>query len=188
MLSRNTDLVPDKKRKTSLKKIILGIVLGFFLGQGTAFLIHKIWIFPFLIENESMEPHFKYGQEIYIHRFFSFEKVQKGDILFITHPSSTDWHMLRRVVALPGDTVELKNHELYINGQKFQKDFEISLQRYRKNIEPDHYTDFSDHANMPEITLARNQLFVMADNRRISLDSRHFGPISSENILGMVKK
>jgi len=183
MLIRNKDLVPEKKKKTSIKKILAGVILGFALGQGSVFLFHRIWIFPFKIKTSYMEPYLSPGTTVYINQLFSVEDLQRGDLVLLTHPDS-GLYMIRRVIALPGDTLEIRNRIVFLNGQKFGHSSESKIQNLWNLNSPVHYTNFSDNDNVKSVTVKENQLFVLADNRRIALDSRHFGPLSYDFFKG----
>ena len=187
MLHAKKDLVPDKKKKMSFKKILSGVILGFLLGQGLVFLVHKVWIFPYTVANDFMEPTLKKGSSIYINRLANPADFQRGDLVFARHPENPDLYMIRRVIALPGDRIEIQNRNVIINGSALKDKIEISIQNYWNGISPVKYTEFSDNESMKDVKIKENEIFLMGDNRRTALDSRHFGPVSFDFISGKIK-
>ena len=185
MLFPDRDLIPEKKKKRSYKLIILGIFLGFLLGQGSGFLVQRLWIFPYTVNSEYMEPGLKKGNSLYINRWADPSSFRHGDVILIHHPENSEWHLLRRVAGIPGDTIEIQNRIVIVNGQKFSYKNEASIQSFWNGKSPLKYTEFSGNDQMKPITLKDNELFVLADNRRIALDSRHFGPITFKNAIGI---
>jgi signal peptidase I len=84
-------------------------------------------------------------------------------------PSQGDELLIKRVIALPGETVEIRDGHVYINGQQLQEPFTEEATR------PGRYS---------EVTVPPLHVFVLGDNRDRSNDSRSFGPVPIENIVG----
>ena len=186
MLLQTKDLVPDKKKKMSYKKILAGIFLGLVLGQVLVFSVHKIWIFPYTISNDFMEPNVKKGNSIYINRLANPADLKRGDLVLAKHPENSDLFMIRRVIAVEGETVEIRNRIIFINGTAYSDKTEKSIQNYWNVKSPVNYTEFSDNDSMKPLTVKKDELFILGDNRRIALDSRHFGPLSFEFFAGKI--
>jgi signal peptidase I len=86
------------------------------------------------------------------------------------NPSNTSEDYIKRIIGLPGDTVEVQNSTVFVNGQSLHEDFP--------------HNPIPIGSYMPPVTVADGQLFVMGDNRPNSSDSRAFGPISQELVVG----
>ena len=124
----------------------------------------------------SMEPVLYNGQEIFINRFlYKIVSPKAGDVVvFLPNGNSNTHYYVKRVVAVPGDTVQIKNGSLYINGLLY------------KDVEYDKIEDAGIAEN--PITLASGEFFTLGDNINNSEDSRsgNIGAVKRENIIGKV--
>ena len=176
MLFQDRDLVPEKKKKTGIRKILTGIALGAVLSQGAVFLVHSIWIFPWKSADDSMEPAVKKGDRLYINRLFNPQSLKKGDIVVVRLPENPELLMLRRVIALPGDMIEINSRKVYINGKPYHHEAEIPVQNALSSSPP-FSKESSSFDDMSVKQILDKEIFVLSDNRNSHMDSRHFGPI-----------
>jgi len=132
---------------------------------------------------------------------------QKGDLIVFTNPQDRRQNYIKRIVAVAGETVEIRNGEVYVNGQKLdrQKLPQSTLDNIRITIKRDKieplegdvfeetngdakYNIFlADHkppADFAKITVPDHHCFVLGDNRNLSYDSRQFGPVLLATIKG----
>ena len=141
----------------------------------------------FRIEGESMKDSFQNGQYIIVNRMsYRFNSPSRGDVVvffpaatppsnwwenLIGRPGQTD--LIKRIVAVPGDTVEIEAGDLYVNGEKMVEPY---------LHEPMHPTETQ------RWQLSTGQFLVLGDNRNFSKDSRatHIGPVTIEQIVGKV--
>lgn len=122
-------------------------------------------------------------------KFISFGRI---DLLAITNQQWDQRYLLKRVIAVPGDTVKMTEYRALIkpeNSSFFLNEFEVIEKDYDINIEAlplgwDGDLPFS--GNMEEIILGEDEYFVLGDNRLFSSDSVNWGPLKRENINGMV--
>ncbi|MEN1967051.1 signal peptidase I [Lentibacillus sp. N15] len=144
------------------KAIFIAILLALFL---------KVFVFATsIVEGESMVPTLEDGERVIINKFvYLFGEPKRGDIVIIKRP---DKNYVKRVIALPGETVEMEEHQLYINGKKLNKSF-VSK-------------DAANHTgSFGPIQVPDDSYFVMGDNRAISMDSRNgLGFINRDTIIG----
>ncbi len=124
---------------------------------------------------------------------------QRGDMVVLLLPTNGR-PAPKRVMGVPGDTIEVKESRVVINGQPLpvntlnRSDFAWvpEADRIGSSVENEHghwitYTSGKgEYRNHPPIRLADGQYFVIGDNRDMSLDSRHFGPVSENRIIGKV--
>ena len=117
----------------------------------------------------AMEPNFHDGQIVEVEEV-TVEDLQRGDVILFTVQDGKQY--LKRLIGLPGETVEIRAGKVYING-------EVLDEPYIKEPAP---------SNLPVRIVEADRYFVLGDNRNNSADSRAFGSIPSESILGRVKQ
>ena len=98
---------------------------------------------------------------------FKFKGLKRFDIVVVNYKNEK---IIKRVVGLPGETVEYKDNKLYINGEEVEEDFSHEVT-----------------ANVDAIKIPKKHYYVMGDNRVNSTDSRIIGPVSIKNIKGTTK-
>ena len=138
--------------------LVLALVVHLFLAQAT------------VVYGQSMEPNLSQYQRLIIDKLsYRLHPPQRGDIVVINLPRM-DEMLVKRVVGLPGETVALRDGQVFVNGEPIPEPFPHDL-------------NFQD---MPPLRLEPLQYFVLGDNRGNSNDSRSFGPIPREYIVGRV--
>ncbi len=100
---------------------------------------------------------------------------QLGDIIIFPFPENPSVDYIKRVVGVPGDVLEIRNKQLYRNGEKV-------IEEYTEYSQPNNTLGRAN--NMPEITVPEGKYFVMGDNRDDSLDSRFWGFVDGDTIHG----
>ena len=136
------------------------------------FLLVRQVIQNYRIESHSMQPNFFEGQFILVNKLaYRFGDPDRGDVIVFHNPNNTNEDYIKRVIALPGDTLEIHNQAIYINGQALEEPYNANP------IRP------SDQPVGP-LVIESDHLFVMGDNRPNSSDSRRFGQISQDLIVG----
>ena len=131
---------------------------------------------PFFVRGQSMDPSFENGDYLIIDEItYRFRGPERGEVIVFKYPEDPSNRFIKRVIGLPGETVEIKdgNITIYNESGTYLLD--------EKYLSSDLIT-----SGDIEITLEKNQYFVMGDNRPYSFDSRRFGPLSEEYIIGRV--
>lgn len=148
------------------KSIIFALVLVLIINQ---FVFHLS-----KVDGQSMEPTLQHGERLFVNKMvYLFDSPKSGDVVILKNPSEYDKrYLVKRVVAEPGDKVEIRMNMLYVNGKKVEESYL-----------GDQETEGDDYG---PITLGRKEYFVMGDNRHLnrSHDSRAFGPVKEELIEG----
>jgi signal peptidase I len=134
------------------------------------FLLIRQVVQNYRIESHSMQPNFYEGEFILVNKLaYRLGAPKRGDVLVFHNPNNVEEDYIKRIIGLPGDTVEIRDRAILINGKQIVEEYPVeplSPQPYGPIvIEPDH-------------------LFVMGDNRPQSQDSRVFGQLSEDLIVG----
>jgi signal peptidase I len=133
---------------------------------------------PFYVKGASMEPNFFDHEYLIIDELsYRFHDPGRGDITVFRYPNDPRQFFIKRVIGLPGETVEIANGHVKIFNDKHPNGFQLPEQEYLDQA----YT-----AATRTVTLKSDEYFVMGDNRVSSLDSRYFGPIKRTAIVGRV--
>ncbi|HOQ15945.1 MAG TPA: signal peptidase I [Defluviitaleaceae bacterium] len=140
-----------------------------------------LFIINFLFQNtqvigDSMEPSLEDGHSVIINKFiYRFKAPQRGDIIAFKSPVNPSEHHIKRIIGIPGDTVEIKEGKVYLNGILLKEDY---------ILEP---MDAKMAGDMEyPLMIGPDSYFVMGDNRNISYDSRYkeIGLIDESSISG----
>lgn len=149
-----------------IKEIAFILIIAYIL----AFLLKTLIIQPFMIPSGSMEPTLYAGDYVLVSKFiYKLKEPARGDIVVFEAPFDSQKDYIKRVIAAGGESVEVKSGTVYINGKKIEEPYVINAQ---------------DLSNFGPIIVPEDKLFVMGDNRPNSQDSRIFGPIPENVVLG----
>jgi signal peptidase I len=141
-----------------LPALVLALTVHLFLAQAT------------IVYGQSMEPNLYERQRLIIDKLsYRLHPPQRNDIVVLDIPGM-DEMLVKRIIGLPGETVEIQNGVVYVDGAPIPEPFPHDL----------------GFQSMEPITLGPLSYFVMGDNRENSNDSRAFGPVKREYILGRV--
>ncbi|MEK9180731.1 MAG: signal peptidase I [Patescibacteria group bacterium] len=133
---------------------------------------------PFIVTGQSMQPTFHDGEYLIIDEIsYRFNEPDRGDVVVIRSPQDTSQFFIKRVIGLPGETVEIANGKVVIKN----KDHSAGL-TLQESYLPENAATFGNS----RATLSSEQYFVLGDNRMASSDSRVFGPIKKDSIVGKV--
>jgi len=128
---------------------------------------------PIIVDGSSMRPTLNDNDRMIVNKLsYMLGEPDRFDIIVFHAPEKKDY--IKRVIGLPGETIEYKNDTLYINGKKYDEPY---LDEIKKETDGPLTESFT--VKVPE-----NHLFVMGDNRRHSRDSRHIGAIPMDDVLG----
>ncbi len=143
-----------------LETVLLTLVIFFMI---------RFAVENFRIEGYSMEPNFHDGQFLLVNKIaYMVGHPQRGDVIVFHYPLQTTKNYIKRVVGLPGDTVQVRAGRVYVNGTLMQETFPI---------------EHADYDYGPT-TLATDEYFVLGDNRPESSDSHFWGPVPTKDIIG----
>lgn len=162
------------------------IILGGFIITVALFsylLFNVVWING-TVHGQSMQPNFYANDRVLVK---PNAQIHRGDIVLLDPPGSTENKLfVKRVIGIPHDQITSKNDTTYINHQAINEPY---LDPYKAKLAPGKLlTKNFKLKNLFGISqVPANNYFVMGDNRRKSADSRSFGPVKKDQILGVVK-
>lgn len=143
--------------ETVVPAVVIALLINLFLAQATQVL------------GQSMEPTLHSTQRVVIEKvtYRFFHGPRRGDIVVVRMPDQSDL-LIKRVVGLPGETIEVRRGQVYIDGEKLNESWTIK----------------PGGGNYGPKTIPPLHVFVLGDNRGASNDSRNFGPVKIDNIVG----
>lgn len=141
-------------------------------------LVRYFLVQPFFVEGASMEPNFENGEYLLVDELsYYFRPVERGEVLVFRYPLDTSKYYIKRVIGLPKETVEIKNGQVKIYNEKYSDGLVLDESYLPKNL-----------TTTGEIKkkLADDEYFVLGDNRAVSYDSRRWGALTKDDIIGRV--
>ncbi len=131
---------------------------------------------PFFVKGQSMDPNFENGDYLIVDEIsYRFSDPERGEVIVFKYPEDPSHRFIKRIVGLPGETVEIKDGKVII-----YKDGTSQVLN-----ESEYLSDLVTAGDF-QITLGENEYFVLGDNRSFSFDSRKFGVLPRDKIIGRV--
>lgn len=162
---------PEKAAIPPLRRELRSWTRDLAVALGLAIVIMIFLYQPVKVEGTSMNPLLSDQERIFINKFiYRFEPIERGDVVVFWYPLDRSKSFIKRVVGLPGETVEIKAGNVYVNGREL----------------PDQYvpSGYLDGSNYPARHIPLSEYFVMGDHRDSSNDSRVFGSVPRSYIYG----
>ncbi|QGH33067.1 signal peptidase I [Gracilibacillus salitolerans] len=157
-----------------LKALLVAIII--------VLLCRHFLITPSVVKGESMMPNLEDGDRIILSKI---SNIDRFDEIAFEAPDSND-NYVKRVVGFPGDTIEMRDDNLYINGELYEEsyldDYKSALSEGQKLTNDFTLKELTGKESVPD-----GKIFVLGDNRRVSKDSRQFGFVDEESVIGDVK-
>lgn len=126
----------------------------------------------------SMSPTVLDGDHILVNELiYKFSRPHRRDVIVLKYPRNESQYFIKRVIGLPGETIQIYRKQCYINGKRFQERYVV----HAGNNNTDNYPELD---NFGPFKIPADSFFVMGDNRDWSMDSRTFGPVKQRKILG----
>ncbi len=164
-----------KNKSFSLSSALIDIIEVLFICGVVFFMV---WLFlAELVEvtGESMEPTLQNKEQVLIEKVtLGFGEIQRGDIIVFESPETKNKYLIKRVIGLPNETLEIKQGQIYINDKNLNEPYLNNQSTIGKETIKENTA----------VKLNENSYVLLGDNRENSTDSRDFGPISKDKILG----
>ncbi|HEU0165491.1 MAG TPA: signal peptidase I [Thermomicrobiales bacterium] len=181
-----------KKRPSMIREVIETLILALVI-----FVLVRAVVLNFKVDGHSMDSSFDNGEMLLVNRnayfhlgkswltdwipgvhgdFYIFNPPKRGDVIVFNPPAAvgSDKPFIKRIIGLPGDTVETRGGFVYVNGVKLDEPY-IGGKVSKCN---------NNTVDCPPVTVPKGQIFVMGDNRTNSEDSRIFGTVEESRIIG----
>jgi signal peptidase I len=143
--------------ETFVPAVLIAILINVFLAQATR------------VYGQSMEPNLHTDQRLVVEKLsYNFHEPRRGDIVVLNVPQAGSGLLIKRVIGLPAEKVEIRDGKVYINEQPLEEPY-LSTQSQR---------------DMRATVVPPEHVFVLGDNRGFSNDSRSFGAVPLDNIVG----
>ena len=164
-----------EKQKKSLKQEIFEWIMVFVVAAAIAFPVRTFIFEPVRVDGSSMLNTLTDSEFMIATKFdYLFSDPERFDIVICNYPNTSDgMYRVKRVIGLPGETIELRMGELYVNGEHVEQNFDMTENR----------------TNFGPISVPEDSYFVLGDNRNNSKDSRSamVGPLERDMIKGHVR-
>ena len=149
--------------KSWSRDILLAIAIAIFI---VIFVVQ-----PVKVEGTSMQPQLADQDRIFVNRFiYRFKEIHRGDVVVFWYPRDRSKSFIKRIIAVPEDTVEIRRGIVYINGERIEEPY----------LKP----EFRDSQSYKKIILPDGKYFVLGDHRNSSNDSRSWGFVDKSLIYG----
>jgi signal peptidase I len=189
-----------------LESLLVTVILALF---GTSFVVQA-----FKIPSQSMERTLLVGDHLLVNKFIfgghgawyekllPYRELQRGDIIVFKFPYLDHPHFVKRVIGLPGDRLKIVDQQVYVNGQPLNEPYvvhdassgygdplnynfpPVGNQMYLSSLQPEWAHDIRKHIQGDELVVPAGKYFAMGDNRDHSSDSRYWGFVDRDAIMG----
>jgi len=150
--------------KGVFREVLITVLVGAII-----FILLQTTVQSFIVIGGSMKPNFEEGQRLLVSKVvYRFGEPQQGEVIVFQPPKNQRPDYIKRIIAVPGDTVEIKESVVYVNN--------VALD------EP--YIKAPTNDTLRPTEIPENEYFVLGDNRNHSNDSRDWGTVPRENIIG----
>lgn len=155
---------PPSSARRVLLEVVETIILALILFVAINFLTARI-----RVDGSSMEPNFHDGDYVVVNRLaYRMGDIQRGDVIVFPYPLHEEDDYIKRVIGLPGDHVAVYGGVVYVNGEALDETYIME----------------KPNSDLAEIVVPEGYVYVMGDNRNASSDSRSWGPLKIEKIIG----
>jgi len=196
---------PDDGEDLPEEPYLVDLSRSFFPVLAVVLILRSFLVEPFQIPSGSMLPTLEVGDFILVNKYayglrlpvagtkvLSIGEPERGDVMVFRYPEDRKTNYIKRVIGLPGDTVRYSNKQLFINGEKVESEFVVRLPpvEVRREdlgtVEHDIFLTMGrpGAAGEGEWQIPEGEYFMMGDNRDNSNDSRYWGTVPDELIVG----
>jgi len=170
-------------RSWNWRLLIFAIVISIVASVGLRLFIRAYIFQAFKVPSGAMKPTLLIGDNIIVDKLpLNLNHFKRGDIIVFEYPRDPSKVMAKRIIGLPSETIEIRDKALFVNDKFLEEDYVVFT---------DHHIftkDVNGRDNFGPITIPANQIFVLGDNRDESFDSRFWGFIDLNKVIGKVTR
>lgn len=169
------DMSEERSALGKVGLFILEVVKVALLAGVTIGLVRYFLFKPFYVKGQSMEPTFLEHEYLIVDEIsYRFREPERGEVVVFRSPVTDNEYYIKRVIGLPGERVSVQNNKVVVYNDAYPQGIVVSEEAYLVEPTPGNVT----------VTLEADEYFVLGDNRDASFDSRRFGAVSRNNIVG----
>ncbi len=205
----NSRPLPTRRKKPRQSAGVLGSLQSLAVTIVIAIFVITFVVQAFQIPSESMENTLLIGDYLLVDKvhyasggmwgeILPYEPIQRGDIIVFRYPVHPQQHFVKRVIGLPGDHIRLRDKRVFVNGKPLRESYVVYRSAARDfyrddfprtdflnpNVDARWWLQLQGLVHGGELTVPPDRYFVLGDNRDESLDSRYWGFVPRENIIG----
>ncbi len=175
IIVESEDTTPEKSPSVGsfLWELARIVIIAFIVMIGFRFFIAE----PFIVSGSSMVPNYHNREYLVVNKLsYHLRQPERGDVIVFRYPKDTSQYFIKRIIALPGESVKVQNGKVYIKNAEHQE-WSALTEPYLSNQDITFGKD-------EETTLGTEEFFVLGDNRLASSDSRVWGILPRHDIIG----
>lgn len=166
-------------------RVLLSVVATVAVANVATFAVQRWVALPLHVPSSSMEPALASGDRILVRRTFESPRrlaarIDRGDVLVFRVPQEGRPLVVKRVIGLPGEEIRARDGLIAIDNQV------TLVEKWLPESEREPGSDAAETVDIKPTRLADDEVFVLGDNRDSSIDSRRFGPVSLDDVVGTV--
>lgn len=145
----------------------------------TVVIVRNFLVQPFLVSGASMEPNFKGGDYLLVDEIsYRFREPQRGEVIVFYYPADNATYYIKRIIGLPGEKIKIKDGTVVVYDRNSPDEL---------ILEENYLPSDTQTPGDKEIIIGDNEYFVLGDNRYYSFDSRNWGTLDKDEIVGLVR-
>ncbi len=162
---------------TRTKSLLREYVEAIVIAVALALVIRSFVVQAFKIPSGSMIPTLDIGDHILVNKFiYDFTTPKRGDVIVFKYPQDESRDFIKRVIGLPGDTLEIRGRQVFVNGKPLEEPYAVFVDgALGRSLEQEH---------LGPMVIPAHKLFMMGDNRDRSMDSRVWGLLDESKVEG----
>ncbi len=164
------------KTSISIAMVLVATAANSIAGVAYASGVRTFFMQAFRIQSAGMTPTLDVGDHMLMNKLaYRFGTPHRGEVVVLRYPADTSYDFVQRIVAVGGDTVEVRDKKVFVNGKRYEKDPGVNL---------DTEILKSPRDKLPPLTVPPGGFFLLGDNRDHSFDSRFWGFAKREHLVG----
>lgn len=172
-------------RRIVTSRALLGVLVVVAVVNVVVFGIERWVAVPLRVPSASMQPALQVGDRVLVRRTFDEPRelakdLDRGDVLVFRAPHPGEPLVVKRVIGLPGESIQAHDGLIAINNRT------TLVEKWLPETERERGTPAADSVDIPYTQLADDEVYVLGDNRDASIDSREFGPLKLDLVIGTV--